>query len=412
MLNRFLRNTRGTIAVAAGIVLPVAVGFLGLGAEVSYWYFNQRKVQSATDAAAYAAAVQYRMGASQSAMETGGLDAATKSGFETGIGSSVFSAPPASGPFTGDTAVEVVLTEQVPRLFTAVFVNGAVPMSSRAVARILPARPACILALDPSAPGAVTFTGSSDALLENCDVAANSLDPAAITISGGGQLETDCMATVGGVSVSGSSSLTMNECDAAAENTHVFDDPYAGVPDPSTSGPCAGQNTFSGPPGAVHDVSPGRFCGGMQVNRTVNLDPGVYVIDGGSLSISSTASLRGTGVTFYLTNGADLNINGTADVQISAPTSGPYAGLAIFADADNDTSLEYNINGDSDSFIAGAIYSPSGTVVINGSSTAGGGCTQVVARMVRVAGGTGFGSDCTGAGTNPLLSVRPIRLVE
>ena len=150
----------------------------------------------------------------------------------------------------------------------------------------------------------------------------------------------------------------------------------------------------------------------MQVNRTVNLDPGVYVIDGGSLSISSTASLRGTGVTFYLTNGADLNINGTSDVQISAPTSGPYAGLAIFADADNDTSLEYNINGDSDSFIAGAIYSPSGTVVINGSSTSSGGCTQVVARMVRVAGGTGFGSDCTGVGTNPLLSVRPIRLVE
>ena len=40
------------------------------------------------------------------------------------------------------------------------------------------------------------------------------------------------MATVGGVSISGSSSVTMNECDAAAENTHVFDDPYEGAPEP------------------------------------------------------------------------------------------------------------------------------------------------------------------------------------
>ena len=137
MIDRFLRNTRGTIAIIAAIVLPVTIGFFGLGAEVSYWYFNHRKVQSAADAAA----VQLRIEASQSVMETGGLDAAAKSGFNTGIGVSVFSAPPVSGAYTGDEAVEVVLTEDMPRLFTALFATGTVPMSGRAVALILPGPP-------------------------------------------------------------------------------------------------------------------------------------------------------------------------------------------------------------------------------------------------------------------------------
>lgn len=412
MLSRFLKNQGGAIAVVAAIVIPVVIGFVGVGAEVSFWYFNQRKIQNSADAAAYAAAVQLRIDASHAAMEIAGLDAASRSGFEAGIGTSQFNAPPATGAFTAATAVEVTLNENVPRLFTALFAEGTVPMSGRAVALITSARPACILALDPAAAGAVLFSGTSETLLENCDVAANSISPEAIMIQGGGDLETDCIAAVGGVSASGSSDLVLNECDAPVENTHEFPDPYAELPEPDMLAPCESQNTFAGPPGSVHNIGPGRYCGGLNINRTANLDPGVYIVDGGALSIASTASLIGSGVTFYLTGDADLNINGSSDVEISAPTSGPYAGVVIFSDPDNDPDLEYNINGDSDSFVTGAIYSPSGTVVINGSSTAGGGCTQVVARMIRVNGGTGFGSDCTGVGTNPLLSVRPIVLVE
>lgn len=412
MFSRFLRDTSGAIAIIAALVIPVVIGFVGVGAEVSFWYFNQRKIQNSADAAAYAAAVKLRINASQTDMESAGLDAASKSGFKTEIGTSQFDSPPASGAYTEATAVEVTLREDVPRLFTALFAEGAVPMSGRAVALITPARPACILALDPSADGAVLFGGSSETLLENCDVAANSISPEAVKLQGGGDVETDCIASVGGVSVAGTSDLVLNECEKPIENTHEFPDPYAGTPIPDMSDPCESQNTFAGSPGTVHHIGPGRYCGGLYINREVHLDPGVYIVDGGALSVASTASLLGTGVTFFLTADADININGTSDVQISAPTSGPYAGLVIFADPENGSDLEYNINGDSGSFITGAIYSPSGTVIANGTSTSGGGCTQIVARMVQINGGTGFGSDCTGVGTGPLLSVRPIVLVE
>lgn len=412
MLEKFLHDKAGAIAVIAAVVIPVVIGFVGVGAEVSYWYYNQRKVQNAADAAAYAAAVQLRVEGTPTDMETAGVDAASRTGYNVGIGVHQFNSPPLTGAFQVADAVEVNLTENVPRLFSAVFLNGAIPMSARAVALIGNARPACVLALDPSADGAVTFTGTAEGLFENCDIAANSVSPDAVMVNGGADLETDCIVAVGGVTVSGSSDLVLNECEQPIENTHEFTDPYASVPEPDTTAPCEPQNTFAGPPSAVHDIGPGRYCGGLQINRTVNLDPGIYIVDGGALSVSSTAVLRGTGVTFFLTNGADLNINGTSEVQLSAPTTGPYAGLIVFADPDNAGDLEYNINGDSDSYLAGAIYSPSGTVVVNGTSTSGGGCTQVVARMVRVNGGAALGSDCTGVGTNPLLSVRSITLVE
>ena len=44
--------------------------------------------------------------------------------------------------------------------------------------------------------------------------------------------------------------------------------------------------------------------------------PGVYVIDGGALSINSTATVNGSGVTFYLTNGATVSMNGGASVHL------------------------------------------------------------------------------------------------
>ena len=50
------------------------------------------------------------------------------------------------------------------------------------------------------------------------------------------------------------------------------------------------------------------------------------------LTINANAAVSGTGVTFYLTNGATLKMNGNSDVQISAPTSGTYKGMLFIAD--------------------------------------------------------------------------------
>src|SRR6516165_5979169 len=49
-------DRRGNIAVMMAFLLPVLVGFLGLGFEVTDWYLQTRYMQNAADSAAIAAA--------------------------------------------------------------------------------------------------------------------------------------------------------------------------------------------------------------------------------------------------------------------------------------------------------------------------------------------------------------------
>ena len=95
----------------------------------------------------------------------------------------------------------------------------------------------------------------------------------------------------------------LDECAAPYERADQAADPYADLPVPDLTQPYTTPNSFGGGAGSTYNVSPGRYKG-MDIRRTVNMAPGVYVIDGGSLSINSTATVNGTGVTFYLTNGA------------------------------------------------------------------------------------------------------------
>src|SRR6185437_7359321 len=53
---RLSADQRGTIAVIMAFLLPILVGGLGLGFEVSNWYLQTRAMQNAADAAVIAAA--------------------------------------------------------------------------------------------------------------------------------------------------------------------------------------------------------------------------------------------------------------------------------------------------------------------------------------------------------------------
>ena len=170
-LRRLLADKRGGAALVMALTLPVAVGGMGLGSEVGYWYFNQRKVQNAADMAAYAGAVGLRSGVSTSAIESAAQAAADETGFVADRGEIDVSSPPTTGAFAGDmAAVEVTLQESLPRMFTALFADGPVDVSGRAVARITAGQQTCVLALDPTASRAVEFIGSSSAILIGCNV--------------------------------------------------------------------------------------------------------------------------------------------------------------------------------------------------------------------------------------------------
>lgn len=405
-VRRFIPDVRGSATVLMAAAMPAIIGFFGLGVEVGYWYLTEVKLQSVVDAAAVAGAAELRVGGSQAEIEAAALRAAIEAGFEQ-AGTLVVNAPPVAGAFTAASAVEVTAVQSRQLLFAAMFLQDAVVPNARAVALFSAGRPVCVLALDPSAPAAVHIYGSATVDMNGCEIASNSVDAAAFTLAGSAKLKADCVSTVGGAATAGGLSLT--GCRKPIEGIAPIRDPYAGLPEPVSPTSCTAQNTSIGPKANV-TLDPGRYCGGLEIKGTATLNPGMYIVDGGDLYISSMASLAGSGVTFFLTSGAKVQIEGGANVKLSAPTSGPYAGMLFFGDRDGGN-VQNTFKGSSTSKLDGAIYFPAQTVLYEGGSTTASSCTRIVARVVKLGGSVAFDGSCSRSGLQQIAR-ETIRVVE
>jgi hypothetical protein len=162
----------------------------------------------------------------------------------------------------------------------------------------------------------------------------------------------------------------------------------------------------------VRTIQPGRYCNGMAINGDVAMAPGVYIVDGGVFRTNGNATLTGEGVTIFLTGNATVQMNGNARIDLSAPTSGPYAGLVMWGDAANAADSDVRMNGTADSALIGALYFPSQTVEMRGDFSGSQGCTRIVANRIDLSGNSSFASDCTAEGVETVRTPGMVRLVE
>ncbi len=425
-LGRFASDNRGAVVVLAAILFPVVVGGLGLGVETSYWYLTERKLQHAADLSAHAASARNRAGDGMTAIEAAAQHIAHRSGLPPEIGAIEVNHPPASGAFAGDAdAVEVILTETRTRWFTAVFSTGPIELVARAVARIENGAAACILALSPTADGAITVSGSTQVDLDNCDVASNSVSSSSFDMSGtDASMTTGCVHAVGQANVT--PDLTLTECAEVNEHAPVVRDPYRDVAEPALAGPC--ENSKVGSPNSPTTVTPTydhpsgvpsrRYCKGLDIKGEVTFEPGLYIIEGGDVTFNggnpdseSTIGVTGAGVTFYMTSSARLKMNGNVRLDLSAPTSGPFSGILFFGARDG-SGVKHVISGTNDSILQGAVYTPAAEVEFKGNSSATEGCTQVIGSQVTMTGSSSLGSSCENAGTSTIEANEGIRIVE
>lgn len=416
---RVAQDERGAVVVIVAFVLPVAIGAMGLGAETGYWYFQQRDLQHVADLATHAAGVRKRSGDDTSAITQAAATVAANSGFTSTSGTMQVNTPPATGAHAGDSnAVEVVLGKQLPRFFSVIFDNSAVAIDARAVAVLAEGSRACVLALSPAAPAAVTVSGSAEVELEGCDVASNSLASDAFYMQGtAAEFAADCVHTVGEAQVT--TKLELSECEAVDEYAPVVPDPYADIEEPVLNGACEdgtvgkSQGTTVVTPTNNHPsgVPSARYCGGLTVKGDVVFKAGLYIIDGGTFTINGNASVSGEGVTFYLTGGASLKFNGTAEIDLSAPTSGPYSGLLFFGDR-GDSGVTHTINGNAESELTGAIYLSAGDIEFRGDAEIGDGCVQIIGDTVTFSGSSSLELECDDDGTRDIWVNQAVKIVE
>lgn len=118
-------------------------------------------------------------------------------------------------------------------------------------------------------------------------------------------------------------------------------------------------------------------------------------------------------------NDAELQgINGNNTLDLSAPTTGPYAGIVLYGDRNTqDSNATWNLGGNADISLTGVAYLPTLNVEYGGgagnNSTE---CSQLIARTVRFRGNSGFNTNCEGTGVREITSAggafTTVQLVE
>ena len=148
-------------------------------------------------------------------------------------------------------------------------------------------------------------------------------------------------------------------------------------------------------------MSPGTYCGGITVSgsdNTVNFAPGEYIIAGGGMKFSGGSNTyNGTEVMFYNTQSApgagdwgNVDLSGNSTLNLSAPTSGDYAGVLFFQDpslASAESGIKFKVAGTVTTNLDGVIYFPDHEVEYSGTSSVTETCgPKIIAKTVKFSG--------------------------
>ena len=393
--------------------MPVLVGMAAFGTEEGMLLHKQKVMQHAADSAAVSAAVAVTAGASDNGTAQAKAVAANY-GF---VGATIVTAnstqvtvasPPTTGAYTTNrAAIQVTISQPQSRLFSTIWGSTKHPITVRAVAT--PQGQPCILALDPTASASYSEQGTATVNLVNCAIVDDSTSSSAVSLGGGGTVSTTFVGVVGGIS--GAQNITASY--GTFTGYHYTSDPYANATYPAYSG-CNQHNYQTS---KTETISAGVYCGGMKLvaGANVTMNPGIYYLDGGSLSMQGQSTLKGTGVTLVFTSStgsgyATASISGGATLQLTAPTTGSTAGLVFFGDRNEPLGTLYSLTGGDNQNVGGAIYFPKGAVQWAGNANGNQKCTQIVADTVQLVGNTTLQVDCKGFGTKTMGS--PALLIE
>lgn len=384
-----LQDEDGQVLVLTALLLTVLLCMLALAIDAGQLYYTQRQLQTAADAAALAGALE----ASQCGTTNNCLamqQAATAAMAENGItGLTVYTqCAPTNGTgteltlnngpcvlgsadpnFNNASYVEAMVSRPQPTFFASLMGFKSVHISARSEAALgLPQF--CVDVLNPTAPQAMLINGNAS-LIAHCGAVVDSSAGTALTVNGHATLTASVIDVHGGDLLNGNVSVSPTpKVNAAARP-----DPLANTPVPSSSG--CGLTTTSPYTGAPSQVTvsggkqaavfyPGTYCGGIQLNGnvTATFNPGTYIIQGPWV-VNGGDTVTGNNVTFYFSSGS-LTMNGNSHANLVAPTTGAYAGILLFQNA-SDTSTVI-LNGDTTSVWQGAIYLPGAQLTLNGGS--------------------------------------------
>ena len=128
-------------------------------------------------------------------------------------------------------------------------------------------------------------------------------------------------------------------------------------------------------------------------NNTLVLATGEYIIDGGGITINGgIVRDDGNGGVFIYNTSSDgtdfagISFSGNGTIDLTAMTTGTYAGVLFFVDRNADAGTDFSVSGTSSTALTGAIYAPNNNVSYSGTSSQASSCIQIIAATVTLSG--------------------------
>jgi Flp pilus assembly protein TadG len=444
------RDRRGNVTVMMGFLLPPLIGTFGLGYEVANWYLITRTMQNAADSAALAAATN-----GTSSYDTEAKAVTAQYGFTDGVNDvTVTASNTAACPGGGANCYSVQITRTVP-LFLAQVIgftgnatlpnanqqNSSVPaqkLTSAAIAtQSTISVPLCLLALGSSGAQDIVTNGNPKANMNNCSVMANTsarCNGSNLGAPYGLAHNTD--SGCGIIQVSGVPTVADPYASLASSNipTNAKSSCGGNFPQEDKHGNLASTNVWGSAWPPANAISLGNntwvVCGDQQIGGagttvTVNTPTGaVLIVENGQLDLNGNTltSASGSGLTLVFsgdngsyTHAPTSSVNNAGTLDIAAPTSGPWSGIAVYQDPSLTSGVDITSAGNSPTWqISGAVYLPHSNVTISGAvnkASNGSNCFVMVMDEVTI-NGTGdilsgdTANGCAAAGLNtPSASV-------
>ena len=456
-MKRATYDSRGQALIIVAFSMVVLLGIGALVIDLGMSWMLRRHEQNAADPASLAAA-RYIEDGDYTAMRTAACFYVQQNGFfedDPGCADALDPAnrnlevmwPPSgphAGPFGGRTEMVLVVVRTThPSFFGRIFGDDHAEVATGAVAarETVSANSNSLVALDPDSCAAGKIHGNGDITIEpvvnpdtgdpysggyvhiNSDCSSGAFDDACGPGSGafhhGGNAGAEL--TAPHIYIHGTCQVSGGMVDSPlTEGAPQIGDPLAGLRGPRQEEYPAGhcprkQGTMivydemqpDDPDGCQFNVNgmtatltPGVYYGGWDFKGndvTLKLEPGVYIIAGGGIKVSGSATVSSIGsdpttdparvLLFNTDNTEDsactpdqarcvqgpINLSGQASLKIWGLDSGPWKGLLLWQDgAGSNPAAPISMVGQGDMNIAGTISAPQAHVKRegNGSSTA------------------------------------------
>lgn len=448
LLQKLWNDDRGNALIIAGAALPLLVGSAGLATDTIHWTLWKRELQRAADSAAIAG-VYERLDtkSTESVPESVNhdLELNNHTGEIAGVAMALESTypkvnfPADDGDKKNQVRVELAVRKTLP--FSSLFMSEAPLIRAEATAASVPGSDEfCVVSLETNAKYTGILISGNAGISMDCSFMSNSPSANSAYAKGSAEVYAKSVAAVGGIQES-----TNWYVDSYDPYSPAVDDPFANVTPSPNDMKCAGRwKTQGGRTTWENDVlsettnfDDSRDSNGNKANcwtslsvspsGTLNIPSnyGPIFINGGDAFIQGDFNC--TGCTIVLTNKSTsptatigmFKVNADAKVNITAPTSGYYAGIAIYQDrrATEKVSDVNRINGNSESKITGALYFPKQELQYNGTGNTAGTCTLFVSRRIDFSGNSVTlnkfknNAECSGTGIPSVEGGRLVRLV-